>query len=251
MLSSFGGVGRVPSPFQPRVAPALFAAGAVVGAACWGALLLRGRRDRDARDAAAFALLVLAGVAAAGLVRPILFAGRTEMAVLPVFLWGLASASASSRDGRALRAAGLAAAALGLAATAATALHPYGSSAPSAVAASLTGAAQEGDVVVASASFYLPARLASERGRLRASVRALSEDSAAHPGWFVPARPGAGEELRLAAAMADVPPGRRLFVVAPPPYLTEGVARTLATGGRVETLLRTEDAVVLAWTRGE
>lgn len=247
MLSSFGGVGRIPSPFQPRVPPALFVAGAVVGAVCWIALLLGSRRDRGARDAAAFVLLVLAGVAAAGFVRPIVFAGRTEMAVLPVFLWGLAAAPRS----RGLSVAAVAAAALGLAATAATALHAHEEAESSAVAASLARVAREGDVVVASASFYLPARLAFERGRLAAPVRALPEELAAHPGWFVPARPGPAEELRLAAAMADVAPGHRLFLVLPPPYQTEGLARALESAGRVEPLLRTEDAVVLAWTRAE
>jgi hypothetical protein len=233
MLSSFGGVGRVPSPFQPRVTPALFVAGVLAGAACWVVLLLRSRRDRDARDSAAFVLLVLAGVAAAGFVRPIVFAGRTEMAVLPVFLWGLAAAPGS----RGLRAA--------------AALHAHEESAPSAVAASLARAAREGDVVVASASFYLPARLAFERGRLAAPVRALPEELAAHPGWFVPTLPGPAEEIRLAAAMAEIVPGHRLFLVMPPPYQTDGLARALEGAGRVEPLLRTEDAVVLAWTRAD
>jgi mannosyltransferase len=247
MLSSFGGVGRVPSPFQPRVTPALFVAGVLAGAACWVVLLLRSRRDRDARDSAAFVLLVLAGVAAAGFVRPIVFAGRTEMAVLPVFLWGLAAAPGS----RGLRAAAIAGAALGLATTAATALHAHEESAPSAVAASLARAAREGDVVVASASFYLPARLAFERGRLAAPVRALPEELAAHPGWFVPTLPGPAEEIRLAAAMAEIVPGHRLFLVMPPPYQTDGLARALEGAGRVEPLLRTVDAVVLAWTRAD
>ena len=217
-----------------------------VGAACLALLLLAARRDRDAAESAAFVVLVLAGVAAAGLLRPILFPGRTEMAVLPVWIWGLASAA---RGSRALRVAGGGAAALGLVATFGLARQAHPLSPPVAVAESLSRAAEPGDAVLAAASFYLPARLASERGVLPATVRALPAELSDHPGWFVPALPGRAEEELLAATLAAVPPGTRLFLVLPPPYQTEGVNRVLSdAGGEVRPLIRSRDAAVTLWT---
>lgn len=246
LLSALGGVGRVPGAFGAPPPAALFFAGAAAGAACLLSLLNAARRQRDAAESLAFVLLVLGGVLLAGIRKPILFTGRTEMAVLPVWIWGLASAAGG---GRMLRVSCAAAATLGLLATAEAARQSRMPTTPSVVAESLSRAAAPADVVLASASFYLPARLAFERGLLAAPVRALPAELSTHPGWFVPALPGRADEDLLASTMAGVAPGGRLFLVVPPLYQTEGLTRTLlAAGGEVRPLVRSRDAVVTLWT---
>jgi hypothetical protein len=246
-LSALGGVGRVPAPFGPPPPPALFLAGAAAGALGLALLLSRARSDREARNAAAFVVLVLAGVLAAGLRNPIAFAGRTELAVLPVWIFGLAASTPASR---AIRGACAAIAGLGLLATLAVVLPSRAPSAPLVVAETIGRVAGPGDSVVAAAAFYLPARLAHETGRLRAPVRSLPAELEEHPGWFVPSLPGAAEERLLSSALAAVAPGRRLFLVVPPDYATPGLARVLdGSGGRARFLMRSRDALVTLWTR--
>ena len=245
-FSAFGGVGRVPASFGPEPPFTL-----VFGAIFTGAVLLmllasRARTDPETRRALAFVTLVLGGSLLASLWRPIAFPGRTEMAVLPVFLWAVARAAA---DRRAVRWAAGAAAVLGLLATASFLRSPHAEPPYSAVAASLARVARPGDVVVAAASFYLPARLASERGELPASVRAMPEELGRHPGWFVPALPGPAEERALAEALGQLRPGGRLFVALPPAYATAGLRRLLEeSGGRTRALLQTPDALVILRT---
>jgi len=246
VLSALGGVGRVPGSFGTLPSPLLYFGGMAVAAACLVLLLLAARRDRDAAESLAFVVLVLAGVLAAGIVRPILFAGRTELVVLSVWIWGLASAS---RGSRALRVAAAAAAALGLAATILLARQAHPLSSPAAVTESLARAAEPGDSVLAAGAFYLPARLAADRGRLVARVDALPAELSKHPGWFVPALPGRAEEELLASTLAATPPGSRLFLVLPAPYQTAGVNRVLSTSsGDTRALVRSRDAAVTLWT---
>ena len=246
VLSALGGVGRVPGTFGTLPWPVLYFGGVAVGVACLALVALASRRDRDAAESLAFVVLVLAGVLAAGLIQPILFPGRTELAVLAVWIWGIASAS---RGSRALRVAAVAAAALGIAATIGLARQPHPLSTPAAVAESLARAAEPGDSVVAAGAFYLPARLASERGRLVAPVHALPDELSKHPGWFVPALPGRPEEDLLASTLAATTPGSRLFLVLPAPYQTEAVNRVLSTSnGDARALVRSRDAAVTLWT---
>lgn len=245
--SALGGVGRVPSPFGPPAPSPLFVSGAAMGALCLLLLLGMARRDRDARNSAAFVGLVLAGALAAGFWSPIVFAGRTELTVLPVWFWGI---SRCALESRAMRRACAAVVALGLLATFAVALHSHAPSAPAAVTESLARVAGTDDLVIASTAFYLPARLAHERGELAASIQAMPASLGAHPGWFVPSLPGREEENLLAAAMESLPPGRHLFVVVPPEYATAGLARVLARGGgRSRQLMRSREALVTLWTR--
>ena len=246
VLSALGGVGRVPGTFGSLPSPVLLYGGMAVGAAFLALLLIATRRDREATMSLIFVVLVLAGVLATGLVRPILFPGRTELAVLPVWMWGIASAARSSR---ATRVAAVAAASLGFAATIVLARQPHPLSPPAAVAENLARAAEHGDSVLAAGAFYLPARLALERGRLVAPVHALPEELSKHPGWFVPVLPGRPEEEVLAAKLAATPPGSRLFLVLPAPYQTEGVNRVLSgAGGDARALVRSRDAAVTLWT---
>ena len=246
-LSSLGGVGRVPAPFGPPVPTALFLAGVAAGVLALFFLLVQANRDRAVRKPMVFVLLVLLGALVAGEWRPVAFAGRTELVVLPVWLWGLARAIPASRPLRQVCAASVV---LGLCATLSVVMAAHPPSPPVAVTETITRVAAPGDLVVAATGFYLPARLVRERGRLAAAVEPLSEDLAQHPGWFVPALPGSAEEHSLAAAAAEVAPGRRLFLVMPPAYATPGLANTLtALGGRARELMRSPDALVILWTR--
>ena len=246
-FSALGGVGRVPSPFGPPAPALLFVSGAALGALCLVLLIRMARHDRDARNSAAFVGLVLAGALAAGFWSPIAFAGRTELTVLPVWFWGISRGALGSR---AMRRACAAVVTLGLLATFAVALHSHAPSPPVAVTESLSPVAGPGDLVIASTAFYLPARLAHERGRLAASIQAMPAPLGAHPGWFVPSLPGRSEEDLLAASMESLPRGHRLFVVVPPEYSTPGLARVLAHGGgRSRTLMRSREALVILWTR--
>jgi hypothetical protein len=245
-LSAFGGVGRIPAPLGPPAHPPLFAAAAVAGAALLAVVAMRAAADRGVREALAFVVLVLAGVLAAGVWRPIGFAGRSELIVLPVWFWAVAR---TADHGRAPLPLAAAAAALGGAATLVLLLSPRPGAPLEELTTSLERVAGPRDVVLASASFYLPVRLASEEGRLAAGVRALPEELALHPGWFVPAVPGAAEERLVARAVASLPPGGRAFLILPPPYATPGLRAALGSpGGTVREILRTPEVLVLLAT---
>jgi hypothetical protein len=246
-LSALGGVGRTPAPFGPPPSHALFLAGIAGGVVLLGLMLARAREDREVGEAVGFVILVLGAAAIAGIRRPIAFAGRTEMAVLPVWIWSIARAAS---EGRALRWGSGLAALLGLFATAEIAWAPHPPTPSGEVTETLSRIARPEDFVVAGASFYLPARLAGDRRRLAATVRALPEDLSRHPGWFIPSLPGPDEERLLARAVDEVPPGARLFLAIPPVYATPGLTRVLsAPGGRSRELLHTRDALVLLRTR--
>jgi hypothetical protein len=119
------------------------------------------------------------------------------------------------------------------------------------IAAVLSRAARRDDVVVAAAGFYLPLRLEADRGRLAAAVRALPEEAAEHPGWFVPALPAENEQRALEREAAALRPGGRLFLVVPPPYATAALLAALEapmSGGRVRELVKTPNLVVILRT---
>jgi hypothetical protein len=245
-LSALGGVGRVPSSFGPTPPPAAFFAALGIGIALLALLAARAAKDREVRQAVALVVLVLAGVLVAGAWRPIAFAGRTEMAVLPVWMWAVARAAGESRAARWMAAA---AAALGILATAGVLRTPRAEYPESSVAASLSGVARAEDVVVAGASFYLPARLASDRGALAARVLPMPPELGRHPGWFAPTWPGAPEEGALSRALGELRGDSRLFLAIPPVYATPGLLRVLGeSGGRVRTLHQSRDALVLLRT---
>jgi hypothetical protein len=245
-VSALGGVGRVPASFGAAPAPALFLAGLAAGAILLASVGAYARSDRDTRNALALVLLVLGGTLVAGLWKPIAFAGRTEMAVLPVWMWAVSRSALASRASRFAAAASVA---LGMVATAGFLRAPHGEPPASAVASSLARVARSGDVVVAAASFYLPARLASECGELAAAVHPLPEELGRHPGWFVPALPGASEEKVLQRALGEAGEGGRLFLAIPPAYATPALLRLLdSPGGRARTLLQSPDALVILRT---
>ena len=244
-LSSLGGVGRIPAPFGGPAPAVLFVAGLLAGALLLAAASVAARRDDGVREALFFSLLVLAAAFLAGLWRPIAFAGRTEMAVLPVWIWG---AGQACRTSRAARVGTAAAAVLGTAAALVLVFSPRAADTRD-IAGVLSQAARRDDIVVAAAGFYLPLRLEAERGRLAAPVRALPEESADHPGWFVPALPGDDEARALVREAEALPPGGRLFLVIPPPYATPALLAALeSSGGRVRELVKSRDLLVMLRT---
>jgi len=246
-LSALGGVGRIPAPFGGPAPQPLFLAGAATGLFLLGVVAARARADRELRAALVFVAAVLAAALVAARWRPIAFAGRTEMAVLPVWFWAIARAA----PGRsAARAGTLVAALLGLGATAAV-LATEGVRTESAdVAAAVAKVSRAGDRIVAAASLYLPLRREADRGRLAGVLSALPEELAAHPGWFVPALPGPEESRAVARAVAELPAGQRLYLVIPPAYATPELAAALAApGGRSRELARGPDALVILRTQ--
>lgn len=245
-LSALGGVGRIPSPFGPPVPRALFAASLAAGAVLSILVFRATRDDAPGRLAALFVFLVLALSLAASVWRPIAFAGRSEMAVLAVWIWAVARAAARDRG---VRMAAVAAAALGLAATLFVVAGPHPRPTTTTAVGSLARLARPGDAVLAGPGFYLPARLAADRGRLAASVASLPEGDAAHPGWFV-AWPLAEPDVRQAQRLAEgLPPGGRLFLLLPPAYDTPALMAPLAERGRLREIARQDDGVLTVWER--
>ena len=245
LFSAFGGMGRVPAPFgtpPPRVA---FVATALVGAALVVVVARASLSDPSVRAAALFVLVTLGLAFGASVVRPIAFAGRSEMAVLPVWMWGLAKAAPerwATRVG-----AGLAAG-LGLAASLVVSAGPHPLSVAGAAVARVGKLSRPGDTLLAGPGFYLPALLSSERGNLLARVAAMPPGDAAHPGWFVATPFGPAEESALERAMSDVGPGGRVFLLLPPAQDTPGIMRVLLARGTVRELARQKDGVLLVWS---
>ncbi len=243
-LSALGGVGRIPAPFGPPIAPALFMAGLVVGVALIVLSVSATTDDPEGRLAVLFVVLVLALSLAASLWRPIAFAGRCEMAALAVWIWALARAAPRRR---ALGAAAALAAAFGLGATLLVAAGPHPRSTTSSAAESLARLARTGDVVVAGPGFYLPFRLEADRGRLAARVASLPEGDAAHPGWFV-AWPLSPEDVRHTLRVAEeLPSGARLFLLLPPVYNVPALMTPLGERGVLRELVRQNDGVLTVW----
>ena len=185
-------------------------AGAVAGVLLAFALARHALRDRGIADALALTVLPMALVLAASGLRPVAFAGRTEMAFLPVWLWAVARGAALSR---AVRWLAVAAAAVGIASSL-TLLSPrVGEAAALRTTREVLQSAGQGDAVVAAAAFYLPARLAKDRGQLAATLTALPAELALHPGW-IPARlPRPGVEGSFFFARG---PCRRFFSFSSP-----------------------------------
>ena len=244
-FSALGGMGRIPAPFGPAPPRAALFATALVGAFLVVVLARASRVDPSVRAASLFALATLGLAFAASFGRPIAFAGRSEMAVLPVWMWGLAKAAPgrfSARFG-----AGLAAG-LGLAATIALAAGPHPRPTAAVAVERVSRLARPGDAVLAGPGLYLPALLEADRGRLGARVDAFPAGDAAHPGWFTPSAPGPVEEAQLRAQMQALPAGRRLWLLLPPSHDSAGVMRVLSSAGSVRELARQNDAVLLVWS---
>ena len=245
-LSALGGAGRIPPPFGPPLPRTLLwiAAGAAIAliaatAAAW-------RADPRIRIGSAAVLLTLGGALAVSPFRPVAFAGRTEMAVLPVWLWVIARAAGARRPVRwiAAGAAGVAAAACLLVLRGAPRNPPV----QAVMLGHLENAANARHTVVAGPTFYVRARLASDRGMLAGRLEAFPADLAEHPGWFVP-RPPPEPEYALLARRLPYAPGPRALLLLDTPYWTPRLKETLLSVGTVQILDERPRAVLIQFTR--
>lgn len=245
ILSSLGGAGDVPHPFGPPLPTPLVLAGVAIAVATAISVARLWRADEDVRRALAFLVLFFGGVVFASLVRPVAFAGRTEMAILPVWLWLIAFAGERSR---AVRITSLATAAVALSSSILLFVSHRETLAPTIVLERIEQIARPGDRLVAGAHFYLPARLEADRGRLRIPVHAFPDEQAAHPGWSASIRLRPEDMAALEAVLADAAPGSRVFLELPPSY-AGALHRLLASRGVVEEIVRAPEVVLLSWSR--
>ena len=241
-LGALGGAGRLPLPFGAPLPAALgWPAGAI------GLLALAGLASAPARgaarEAAAVSLLALLGILAAGTFRSVAFAGRSELAVLPIWLWGLAEAGSVSRLARA--AAGAMVALGSIACALALAGLPREMPAYRDLASRVAREARAGDVVFAGGSFYLPARLAADRGALRSRLLALPPALESHPGWFPAALLGPAEISILARETRPLAPPARAWLLLPRVLATPSLLEAFAGGAEVSVLEDRPDALLL------
>ena len=243
--AALGGAGRVPSPLGPPLPLWLVGLGAVLGLLLAAGLALRWREEPALRRALAFLVLFLGAAVVASLASPVAFAGRTELAVLPVWLWAVARGAEGIRFLRVF-----AAAALVVAAVSSVLLlsAPRTEWLPARALDALAADARPDDVLFAGAHFYLPARLAADRGTLPLTLRAFPAEQATHPGWSVGAVPRAEDLRAVEAALARARAGGRVFFQVPPSY---GVALQPLLSGRGVTrrLGESADMLFLVWSQ--
>jgi len=245
VLSSFGGAGRIPAPFGPALPSGLAAAGVLVSFPLAWALSRAWKDDLAVRRAGAFLVLFFGAVVFASLSRPIAFAGRTEMAVLPVWIWAVALAAEKSR---AARVGALAAALCGALATALLLTAPRDPALSTRVLEGLERTGRPGDALFAGGHLYLPARLAADRGRLAMTLHAFPLEQAAHPGWYVPRWPGPGDYGAVAAALDRARAGGRVFFLVPPSF-RQAIGRALSGRGVTREVAATPELVLVVWSR--
>ena len=245
VLSALGGGGQVPHPFGPPLPRPLILAGAAVALVTAFGLARLWRADADARRASAFLVLFFGGVLFASLSRPVAFAGRTEMAILPVWLWIVALAADRSRT---VRIASLAMVGVALLSSAFLLASHRERPGTAIVLERIERIAGPGDVLVAGAHFYLPARLAADRGRLGIPVVAFPVDQAAHPGWSAPVRLRPEDIAAVEEVLARSAASSHVYFELPPSY-AGALHRLLLSRGVVKEIVRTPEVVVLSWSR--
>lgn len=246
LLASLGGSGRIPNPLGGPLPPVLVLAGVATGAALLFLAAAGARANREAADALSVTGLTLAFLVAASLLRPLAFPGRSEMAVLPIWLWAVARTTA---NGRASRWAAGAAIAIAVLSSAWLLANPRSEAVTLKLARETARLARPGDTVVAGTSFYLPARLAADRGELPAEVFAFPDEIAAHPGWYVPRAPEPADYRSVEARLATVHSGARVFLLLHPFYAGPPMMRILAESGETREIVRRRDGVLIVWTR--
>jgi hypothetical protein len=245
ILSSLGGAGDIPRPFGPPLPTALVAAGIALTLVLFVALSRRWHADVDVRRGSAFLVLFFGGVVFASIARPVAFAGRTEMAILPVWMWMIARAAEKSRTARIASLAAIAAAVASSAILLATPREPP----PSARALDfIEQTARPGDVLFAGAHFYLPARLAADRGRLAIPVHAFPLEQARHPGWSVPRWPTPADLDAVSHALDRAGAAGRVFFLVPPSY-RPALAPVLAGRGLMRRVMESREMLLAVWTR--
>ncbi len=243
--SALGGAGRLAPNFGVWIPGLLVGAGAIAGlAAAW---TVWRARDPDTRAAVSVVFLTLGALVAASWIRPAAFAGRSEMAVLGVWVWALASAAGTARRARWAVGAVLAVSACTTALVIAT--PPPRPSAPVAVEA-LARRVRPADRVIAGAPFYLPARLAADRGQLTARLEAYPSELAMHPGWFLERAPPVAETAAVERTLrsgAGTDARGRTYLLLHPSQLSRELARALTSQGVARELVRTPDVLLIEW----
>ncbi len=244
ILSSLGGAGNIPHPFGRQLPALLMIAGGALALVALLSLARLWREDVAVRRALAFLVLFFGGVVFASLVRPVAFAGRTEMAILPVWLWIVALAGDRTRT---VRIVSLAMVFVAAVSSAILLAEPRGPLPVARALEHIEAAARPGDALVAGAHFYLPARLAADRGRLTIPVEAFPPDQASHPGWALPRWPRledlAGVDRVIEAAGAT----GRVFLLVPPSYRL-ALAPVIGRRGVTRRLVETEEMLLAVWS---
>jgi hypothetical protein len=244
-LAALGGTGRIPGPLGGPLPEALTWAGCATGLALLIMLARHALRDGGVADALAVALLPMALILLASGLRPVAFAGRSEMAFLPVWLWAVARGAQSSRSVRWLVAA---AAGVGIASSLTLLAQREGESTALSATAEIVRSAGPGDAVLAAAAFYLPARLAQDRGRLQATLTALPLELSLHPGW-IPARPlDSRDEDAISRVLSGLAPGRHAFLLAHPVLVTPRILALFERCATATPLANRPDTFVLGCT---
>lgn len=191
--------------------------------------------------------LTLAMALLASVVRPVAFAGRTEMAVLGVWLWAGARAAESDRLARQAMIAGILVATVSsLFVLTQRRAEPTG---PQAIAI-LAHSVRPGDRVFAGPGLYLPARLASDRGQIAVPIDSMPSELARHPGWFAPAPPRDEDYRELETALARLPSESRVWILMHPLSYSTRLAAILAVAGSPRVIVSGPDALLIEWSPG-
>jgi hypothetical protein len=201
------------------------------------------RGDGRLRRAVAYLVLFFGGVVFVSLARPVGFAGRTEMAVLPAWLWTVALVADRSRLAR-VGAWGVTA--VSALATLLLLAGPRGPTVPGPLEA-LEKIARPGDALFAGAHFYLPARLEADRGRLRMSLHAFPLEQASHPGWANPTRARPEDVAAVERALDQAGGSGRVFFQVPPSY-AHALTPILTRRGAVRQIAESPEMTVLLWS---
>jgi hypothetical protein len=106
-----------------------------------------------------------------------------------------------------------------------------------------------GDSLVAGAGFYLPARLAADRGAIRGAVEAYPGEIARHPGWLEPRAPLDSDVAALEKSLAAAPAGRRTYLLLHPYQESPALARMLAAHGTARVVTRLPEASLILFVR--
>ncbi len=242
-LAALGGGARVSGPFGPPLPGPLFWLAAAAAVALLAGLLAAPAGAAADRIGLLAVLLTLAGILLASLWRPVAFPGRSEMAVLPIWIWIVARAGDRSRALRLLAGVVTGIGALGCVLIGAAPRPPR---AADAALPALEAAARPADVAFATVSFYLPALLARDRGRLAGELRAFPADLEEHPGWFLPKAPSEADYQGLGRDLARAGPASSVLLLLDRPYWDKRVREMLLERGAVRSVAASRDWVLVA-----
>lgn len=245
-LAALGGGARIPPPFGAPLPEALLWITGIASVAMLAGVFAARPADAAERMGLTAVLLTLGGILLVSVWRPVSFPGRSEMAVLPIWIWVVARAADRSR---ALRWIAGAAAGVGAIACVLIGAGPRLSQSADTALPALEAAARPGDLVVATVSFYLPARLARDRGRLAGELHAFPADQEDHPGWFLPQAPSEADYQRLRQLIARAGPASSVLLLLDRPYWGERVGRMLEERGSAKPVAAAPDWVLVASVR--